>query len=229
MLELNMVAKWRPLSMVAEQFRVAATRLVLSSANQKSTVIVVTSALKGEGKSTTASNLAYVLAQDLGKQTLLVDCDFKRPMLHAYTGVPLKPGLVEAIYGDAPLEACLHRSGDVSLWVLPSGRRDHRLVDLTKIPQIMGILTELRARFEFIILDAPPILPLADMNLLASMAEMLVLVVRAGVTHHELVQKSLKALKPLSRAGVILTGYDQGSDTKYLENSYHAGRGTYHK
>ena len=229
MLELNLVAKWRPLSMVAEQFRVAATRLVLSSANQKSTVIVVTSALKGEGKSTTASNLAYVLAQDLGKQTLLIDCDFKRPMIHVYTGVPSKPGLVEAIYGDAPLETCLHRSGDVPLWVLPSGRRDHRLVDLTKIPQINGILTELRTRFEFIILDAPPILPLADMNLLASMADMLVMVVRAGVTHHELVQKSLNTIKPLSRAGVILTGYDQGNDSEYLQDYHHAGRGTYRR
>jgi Mrp family chromosome partitioning ATPase len=177
-------------------------------------VIVVTSALKGEGKSSTASNLAYVLAQDLGKQTLLIDCDFKRPMLHAYTGIPSKPGLVEAIYGDAPLESCLHRSGDIPLWVLPSGRRDHRLVDLTKIPQISGILTELRTRFEFIILDAPP---------------MLLLVVRAGVTHHELVQRSLKTLKPLSRAGVILTGYDQGNSPKYLREYYHAGQGTYHK
>lgn len=227
--DLNMVAKWRPSSMVAEQFRVAATRLVLSSASQKSTVIVVTSALKGEGKSSTASNLAYVLAQDLGKQTLLIDCDFKRPMLHAYTGIPSKPGLVEAIYGDEPLENCLHRSGEIPLWVLPSGRRDHRLVDLTKIPQISGILTELRSRFEFIILDAPPILPLADMNLLASMADMLLLVVRAGVTHHELVQRSLKTLKPLSRAGVILTGYDQEDSQKYLREYDHAGQGTYQR
>ena len=228
MSEMNLVTKWRPLSMVAEQFRVAATRLVLSSANQKNAVIVVTSALKGEGKSTTASNLAYVLAHDLGKQTLLVDCDFKCPMLHTYTGMPSKPGLVELIYGDAPLEACLHQSGDGPLWILPSGRRDHRLVDLTKIPQISGILTDLRTRFEFIILDAPPILPLADMNLLASMADMLVLVIRAGVTHHELVQRSLKTLKPLSRAGVILTGYNQSDDSAYRQGRYDAVQGSYH-
>lgn len=228
-LEMNLVAKWRPASMVAEQFRVAATRLVLSSANQKSSIFVVTSALQGEGKSTIASNLAYVLAQDLGKEVLLIDCDFKRPMLHAYMGIPPKPGLVEAIYGDAPLDSCLHKTGDVPLWVLPSGRTDHRLVDLTKIPQINGILTELRKRFEFIILDAPPILPLADMNLLASMADMLLLVVRAGVTQHELVQRSLKTLKPLSRAGVILTGYDQGDSQKYLREYDHPGQGTYRR
>ena len=115
------------------------------------------------------------------------------------------------------------------MWVLPAGRRDHRLVDLTKIPQLRSIVTELKARFEFIILDAPPILPLADMNLLASMGDVLVLVVRAGVTHHEIVQKGLKAIKPLSRAVVILTGYDQGNDSEYLQRYHHAGRGTYHK
>lgn len=229
MLELNMVAKWRPMSVVAEQYRVAASRLVLSSGNQKNSVIVVTSAMTGEGKSSTACNLAYVLAQDLGKQTLLIDCDFKRPMVHAYTGVPSMPGLAEAIYGDAPLEACTHQCGETSMWVLPAGRRDHRLVDLAKIPQLKSIVTELRARFEFIILDAPPILPLADMNLLASMGDVLVLVVRAGVTHHEIVQKGLKAIKPLSRAVVILTGYDQGNDSEYLQRYHHAGRGTYHK
>jgi capsular exopolysaccharide synthesis family protein len=225
MLELNLVTKWRPLSLVAEQFRVAATRLVLSSANEKNSIIIVTSAVSGEGKSSTASNLAYVLAQDLGKQTVLVDCDFKRPILHAYTGVPLKPGLAEAIYGEAPLETCLHQCGDIPLRVLPSGGRGQRLVDLTKIPEISGILNELKTRFEFIILDAPPILPLADVNLLASMADMLVLVVRAGAAHHELVQRSLKAMKPLSRAGVIFAGYDQESDRsnyRYSQDSYRA-------
>jgi capsular exopolysaccharide synthesis family protein len=217
------------MSVVAEQYRVAAARLVLSSGNQENSVIVVTSAMAGEGKSSTACNLAYVLAQDLGKQTLLIDCDFKRPMVHAYTGVPAKPGLAEAIYGDAPVEACTHQCGETSMWVLPAGRRDHRLVDLTKIPQLNSIVTELKARFEFIILDAPPILPMADMNLLASMADTLVLVVRAGVTHHELVQKSIKALKPLNRAMVILNGLAQENDPEYSQNYHHAGRRTYSK
>lgn len=202
--ELNLVAKWRPNSVVAEQFRVAATRMVLSGGACKSMVVVVTSAVVGEGKSTTASNLAYVLGNDLGKSTLLIDCDFKRPTVHEYCGIPIKPGLAEAIYGDTALENCLHQSGTSSLWVLPSGRRDHRLVDLTKIPQIAGIVTDLRNRFQFILLDAPPILPLADMNLLAGLADMILVIVRAGVTQQELVQKALKSLKPENRAGIIL-------------------------
>ncbi len=228
-LELNLVAKWRPTSLVTEQFRVAATRLVLLGSNQKSMVVVVTSAVKGEGKSTAASNLAYVLAQDLGKSTVLIDCDFKQPMLHAYYGISSKPGLAEAIYGDLPLDACLQRNGDSLLYVLTCGRRDHRLVDLTKIPQVRNILAELQTRFEFIILDAPPILPLADMNLLASMADMLLVVVRAGVTPQDVVEKAVKTLKPFNRAGIILTGYEAEWATKYMHQYYITAQGGYYK
>lgn len=228
-LELNLIAKWRPTSLVAEQFRVAATRLVLLGSSQKSMVVVVTSAVKGEGKSTAAGNLAYVLAQDLGKSTVLIDCDFKQPILHAYYGIPSKPGLAEAIYGDLPLDACLQRNGDSSLYVLTCGRRDHRLVDLTKIPQIRNILTELQTRFEFIILDAPPILPLADMNLLASMADMLLVVVRAGITPQDVVEKAIKTLRPFNRAGIVLTGYEAERAPKYMHQYYITAQGGYYK
>lgn len=225
-LELNLVAKWRPTSLIAEQFRVAATRLVLSNASNKGTVVVVTSAVKGEGKSSIASNLAYVLSHDLGRSTVLIDCDFKRPMLHAYNGIPAKPGLAEAIYGDLPLDSCLHQSGTNPLWVLPSGRRDHRLVDLTKIPQVTSIVEELKNRYEFVILDAPPILPLADMNLLAAMADSLVLVVRSGVTPHDIVQKALKTLTLRGGAGIILTGHDVQKVPGYMQEYYLAGQGS---
>lgn len=220
-LELNVVAKWRPSSLVAEQFRVAATRVVLSASEKKNFVVVITSALAGEGKSSTASNLAYVLAQDLGKRTLLIDCDFKRPVLHAYNGVPMRPGLAEAIFGDAPLESCLHRCGDTSLWVLPAGRRDHHLVDLSKIAQLTTIVTELKEKFDIVIVDAPPILPLADMNLLASIADMLLLVVRSGVTPQDVIEKAIKSLRrPSIRAGVVLTGCGASKDMGYAQESY---------
>lgn len=217
--QMNLVAKWRPQSLVAEQYRVAATRLVLSSAGKKLSV-VVTSALPGEGKSSSASNLAYVLAHDLGKQVLLIDCDFKRPVIHAYNDTPLRPGLAEAIYGDAALENCLHRSGESSLWILPSGRRDHRIVDLTKISQLNVIVKELKERFDFILLDAPPIVPVADMNLLASLADMLLLVVRAGVTPLDVLGKAVNAFRPLNRGAVIVTGIGASGTVKYMEEAY---------
>lgn len=228
-LEMNLVAKWKPRSIVAEQYRVAATRLVLAGFKEKCTVVIVTSSLKGEGKTTTASNIGYVLARDLGKNTLLIDCDFKQPMLNAYMGMANKPGLAEAIYGDASLDACLHKSSNAPLWLLPSGRRDHQLVDLAKIPQIGIYIEELRKRFEFIVIDAPPILPMADMNLLAGVADMLVIVVRLGRTPQSVICEAIKTLKLSVKAGLILTGSIESGVPKYFQ-SYHgsyseAGKG----
>jgi polysaccharide chain length determinant protein (PEP-CTERM system associated) len=227
-LDLSLIVKRAPMSPAAEQFRVAATRLVLSSSGQKSTVIVVTSAAPGEGKSTTVSNLGCVLADDLGKSTLLIDCDFKRPVLHVYNNVPPKPGLVEVIYGDAQLDDCLHCVGESSLRVLPAGRRDHQLVDLGKIPQINTFITALKNKFEFIILDAPPILPLADMNLLAAMADMLVVVIRVNSTPQEVVQRAIKSLQLSTRAGIILTASADVQVIEYPRAYYPTRRGAYH-
>jgi polysaccharide biosynthesis transport protein len=226
--ELNIIIKWKPKSLAAEQFRVAATRLVLSSSGQENTVVVVTSAVSGEGKTTTVSNLGYVLADDLGKSTLLIDCDFKRPMLHHYNNVPSKPGLVEAIYGDAQLEDCLHHVEGSSLSILPCGRRDHRLVDLANIPQINSFISKLKKQFEFIIMDAPPILPLADMNLLALMADMLLVVIRVNTTPQDVVQSAIKNLKRPARAGIILTACDNEPVSAYLREHYGPQLGAYH-
>jgi Mrp family chromosome partitioning ATPase len=79
-------------------------------------------------------------------------------------------------------------------------------VELSKVHLLGKILTELRRRFDYIVLDAPPILPLADMNVLAKMADVLVLVIRAETTEREVVQKALNSLKPTIQAGILLTG-----------------------
>ena len=221
--ELNLVSMWRPRSSVAEQFRVAATRLELMGGGRKSTVIVVTSALMGEGKSSTAINLAYVLAKDLDKTTMLIDCDLKRPMQHVYAGIELEPGLTEVLYGDKPVDDCARRLGELSLWTLPAGSFEGRPLGLSKIQRLGNLLTELRPRFDYIIVDAPPILPLADMNVLASMADVLVLVIRAGATGQAVVQKALRIVSEASEARIILNGVDNVSTPYYMRQDYYLG------
>ncbi len=215
--ERNLVSKWNPTSVVAEQFRVAATRLALMGVERTSTIIVVTSAVKGEGKSSTLLNLGYVLAHDLEKSTLIIDADLKQPVMHGYAGVPQTPGLAEILHGDQPLDRCLRRVGEASLWLVPSGSVRSKHVDLAKMKQLTALLREVRSRYEYILVDAPPILPLADMNVLAGLADVLVLVVRAGVTGRDVVQKALRKLKPTTDAGVILTGAWVDSMPYYLQ------------
>jgi polysaccharide chain length determinant protein (PEP-CTERM system associated) len=222
----NLVMKWRPLSAVAEQYRVAATRLALMSTERKSTVVVVTSSVKGEGKTTTALNVGYALAHDLGKRTLMIDCDFKQPRLNVYAGVSADPGLSAVLQEiGTSMESCIHQLDESSLWILPAGSVSVRPVELYKIRKLGSLLAELQERFDFIILDAPPILPLADMNVFASMGDILALVIRSGETRTDIVQKALKALKalrPPNQTGIILTGIHENETPYYMRGEHYA-------
>lgn len=218
--ELNLVSKWRPWSVVTEQFRVAATRLTLMQGNRGSTVIIVTSAVKGEGKSAVAVNLGYVLARDLGKSTLIIDADLKRPVVHGYMGNTLAPGLQDLLAGEQAVDACLHPQGELPLWVMPSGTPAAQTIELSKINRLNEIITQLRGRFDYIILDAPPILPLADMHVLSGMADVVALVIRAGITRQAVVQKALATLKPVTAPCIVLNGLQAEVVPYYMQEGY---------
>lgn len=223
--ELNLVSKWRPKSLAAEQFRVAATRMVLSSSDLKSTVVVVTSAVKGEGKSSSVSNLGYVLAQDLGKPTLLIDCDFKHPSLHLHCGVPSSPGSSDVLAGECAIADALHEVGVGGPFVLPIGSRSRIMEDLAKLSKLRTIIMQFRDRFEYIVLDAPPVLPLADMNILCGFADFFVFVVRADMTYGRELATAVKSLQPIDRGGVLVTGCSSANAPKYLGSYYYAAYG----
>jgi capsular exopolysaccharide synthesis family protein len=218
--ELDLIAKWSPLSVVAEQFRVAAARLALLQSGAGDKVTVITSAIKGEGKSVVAANLAYVLACNLGKPTLLIDADLKCPTVHQCMGIPQFPGLRDVLEGERSVDSCLHRVGELPLWILPSGVASGRMLELSDIHQISGMLTELKKQYEYIVIDAPPILPLADMHMLAGMADTLVLVVRAGLTPRGVVEKAVRTIGAPSNACVILNGLEAAGVPYYMQDTY---------
>jgi len=217
---MDLIAKWGPLSIVAEQFRVAAARLVLLQSNDGDRVTVITSAIKGEGKSVVAANLAYVLARNLGKSTLLIDCDLKCPVVHQCMGIPQFPGLRDVIEGEQSVDSCLHRVDDLPLWILPSGVVSGRMLELSDTRKISEMLTKVKRQYEHIIIDAPPILPLADMHVLAEMADTLVLVVRAGLTSRGVVEKAVRTIGAASNACIILNGLEAAGVPSYMQDSY---------
>ncbi|MEP7152216.1 MAG: GNVR domain-containing protein [Nitrospira sp.] len=218
---LELVSMWRPLSFVAEQYRVAATRLELMTGDRKSTAIVVTSAVMGEGKSSTALNLGYVLAKDLDRRTIIIDCDLKRPMQHIYAGVWQQPGLAEVLRGTKVMEDCLQRLGDVGPWILTAGAVGDNPLALSKMHQMADLITELKEKFDYVIIDAPPVLPLADMQVLASMADLLAYVVKASMTGRDVVQKALKAIGDTTNVGIILNGLDAHTTPYYMQQEYY--------
>ena len=218
---LELVSMWRPLSFVAEQYRVAATRLELMTGDRKSTAIVVTSAVMGEGKSSTALNLGYVLAKDLDRRTIVIDCDLKRPMQHIYAGVWQHPGLVEVLRGTKVVEDCVQRLGESGPWILPAGAVGDNPLALSKMHQLAELITDLKEKFDYVIIDAPPVLPLADMQVLASMGDLLAYVVKASMTGRDVVQKALKAIGDTTNVGIILNGLDAHTTPYYMQQEYY--------
>ncbi|MDP1948343.1 MAG: Wzz/FepE/Etk N-terminal domain-containing protein [Nitrospirota bacterium] len=211
----NLISKWWPNSMIAEQYRVAATRLALMSTGQKQSVALITSSVMGEGKSSTAINLGHIFAQGLDKRTLIIDCDLKRPAVSKYLAMPSGPGLADYWAGTHTIDECIHKMGDIPLWVLPAGTRSEKVIELSKVRQLEQLLDEVRPRFDQIILDAPPVFPLADLNVLSRMADVMVFVIQAGKTSRDLVEKALKALRPQCQVGIILAGIESMSIPSY--------------
>ncbi|MDO8356009.1 MAG: Wzz/FepE/Etk N-terminal domain-containing protein [Nitrospirota bacterium] len=211
----NLISKWWPNSMIAEQYRVAATRLALMSTGQKQSVALITSSVMGEGKSSTAINLGHIFAQGLDKRTLIIDCDLKRPAVSKYLAMPSGPGLADYWAGTHTIDECLHKMGDIPLWVLPAGTRSEKVIELSKVRQLEQLLDEIRPRFDQIILDAPPVFPLADLNFLSRMADVMVFVILAGKTSRDVVEKALKALRPQCQVGIILAGIESMSIPSY--------------
>ena len=211
----NLISKWWPNSMIAEQYRVAATRLALMSTGQQHSVALITSSLMGEGKSSTAINLSHVFAQGLDKKTLIIDCDLKRPAVSKYLAMPPGPGLADYWAGTHTIDECLHKMGDIPLWVLPAGTRSEKIIELSKVRQLEQLLDEMRPRFDQIILDAPPVFPLADLNFLSRMADVMVFVIQAGKTSRDVVEKAMKSLRPQCQVGIILAGVESISIPSY--------------
>ena len=218
--QLNLVTKWRPQSIVAEQYRIAATRLDLLDATASHQVVLITSALQGEGKTSTSANIGYTLACDLDEPTLVIDCDFKCPNLPNILGLGPEPGLAEYFAGVEPLEACLQRMPDIPLWCLAVGNASRYPVPFSKLQNISTILEQMKSRYRFIILDGPPVLPLADVNILSELAQIVLMVVRSGVTPKDAVQKALEMVHQTRTMRLVLTDAWTKGVPYYVRKNY---------
>jgi protein-tyrosine kinase len=165
--------------------------------------IMVASAVAGEGKTLTASNLALTFSESYQKRVLLIDADLRRPSLHTVfrldTALGLGDGLLSA--GETKM---LVRQVSPRLAVLPAGRPSSDPMAGLTSDRMRRLLDEAKQSFDWVILDTPPVMLLPDAHLLASMVEGAVLVVRAGSTPHELVKRSADAIGRAKILGVVL-------------------------
>jgi capsular exopolysaccharide synthesis family protein len=210
-------------SAALEAFRSLRTSILLS-ANPVPKTLLITSALPEEGKTSTTVNLGATLAS-LGNKVVIVDCDMRRPACHRSTGVENKPGFVQCLTGHVELpDAILEVPGVPNLSVIPCGPIPPNPAEVLSSPLTGELLRRLRAQFEYVIVDSPPLLSVADSRILATLTDAVVLVVRAYATPHDVVRRARSLLYgagarllgiTLNRVDVRKGGYGYGYYYRY--------------
>lgn len=221
--EPHLVAITQPRSAYNEQFRSLRTRVLQAGEQQQMRTIVVTSSGIGEGKTLTALNLAWLLAQTEGIRALIIDSDLRQPCATHYLGLDLRVGLSEVLGGDTSFEEAVVRLEPAGLYLLPGGRARDDVAELLSGPTYSGILKEARSLFDYVIIDAPPLGIFTDASVLIDRADGALLVVRAGRTRFSVVDRLLDQLPRERMLGVVLNRVDQELDDSahYYQHRYY--------
>jgi capsular exopolysaccharide synthesis family protein len=198
-----------PFSPIAESFRQLRTNLSFSRGGAPAGILLVTSPAPGDGKSTTAANLAIAYAQ-AGKRVLLVDADLRKPALDRTFGAKHKPGLTEILRRTATLESVAQRTLVDKLFLIASGAIPGNAGELLSADVLREFLVEARSSYDVVIFDSSPLLAVSDPSVLATFADATLLVVAAGKTRSQEIEQSQDLLSNVGVkiAGVILNNFD---------------------
>ena len=224
-LDRHLVAALAPQSLAAEQYRSLRTRIKQAENGRALRAIVVTSPNKGDGKSLTAANLAITMAQEFQQRVLLIDGDLRRPAVHQLFGIADSPGLTDVLMGGAELNQALVNVEHHHLTLLPAGAVPSHPAELLGSAAMRRVLDTLRTRFDRILIDMPPVAPLADLHIVAPMADGLLMIVRAGVTPRPAIERALAGLDTTKVLGLVLneSGGNVADTTTYHDYGYVAG------
>jgi capsular exopolysaccharide synthesis family protein len=220
--EPHLVAITQPRSSHAERFRSLRTRVLHAGERRKMQAFVITSAGIMEGKTLTAVNLSWLLAQTDGVKALLIDGDLRNPCAADYLGLDAQTGLSEVLAGEARLEEAIVRLEPAGLHILPGGSARDDVAELLSGPRFLAVLKDARRMFDYVIIDAPPLGIFTDATVLISRADAALIVARAGKTRYGALEKLLEPLPRERLLGVVLNG----SDEQLNEQNYYYRRYT---
>lgn len=210
------IVEKEPRSSYAESFRSIKTNIKYSAFGKDKKVILITSANPGEGKSTTASNLALTLSMD-NKKVVLIDCDLRRPTIHKSFSISGYVGLSELLIEDKELSEVIQVYNE-NLDIIPAGKIPPNPAELLASEQMEMVLHELRLRYEYIIIDTTPLGVVADSQILTSKSDGTVLVARQGKTKKDKLANCKKLIEQVGgkTIGIIINRVDmKGKDYYY--------------
>jgi protein-tyrosine kinase len=223
--ESHLIDVNKPHEPPAEEFRTLRTRLNHIQTLQPVSTLVVTSPSPAEGKSFAAVNLALTEAQLSGNQTLLIDCDFRRPIVHTLFQVNRTPGMTDYLQGKAPIEDCIKKVQGLDLCIMPAGESVINPLELLNLHEMKMLLDRLPAVFKWVVIDSPPLLFAADANLLGTLCTGTVLVVRIGTTTIDSVTRAMQSLCENNVLGIVVNGARRGelySKYTYYHSYYYS-------
>ncbi|MFQ5473093.1 MAG: polysaccharide biosynthesis tyrosine autokinase, partial [Dehalococcoidia bacterium] len=206
---------------IAESYRALRTNVTFVGAEKPLQFISLTSPGPGEGKSTTAVNLAVTLAQG-GHRTVLIDGDLRRPLVHRAFAVMREPGLTDILIGQAQAREAIRPEVLGNLDVLPSGSSPPNPSELLGSDAMHSLIAELRREYDYIVIDTPPILPVTDATVVATTTDATILTVRSGDTEEVPARRAMDQLRRINAriAGAVLNGVNRTRDQSYSYYSY---------
>jgi succinoglycan biosynthesis transport protein ExoP len=222
--ESRLVAMTDPSSLGAEKFRALVTRLDDLRMQRDFKSFQVTSSVINEGKSMVAGNVAATFANYSGSKTLLIEGDLHRPTLTSLLGLSELPGLSHWWGGqNQDITQFVHRIGDTPLWFLSAGNTCDLPLDVLRSTRFAESFAQLTGRFEWIVVDSTPMLPIVDVNLWSKLVDGTLLVVREGLTPIKALKKGLAALDRPNLIGVVINEAS-GSDQENYDGHYYGAR-----
>lgn len=204
----HIVAFFDTKSPISEQYRILRTNIQSLKTGTKSKAFVISSSIHSEGKTVTALNLAITLAHDLdNKKVLLVDADMRRGKVSKYLNIEPEAGLSELLSDGVALESCLLNFGVNNLDVICCGKVPHNPAELLASDKMKNLILNLKNKYDYIIFDAPPVIPITDPQVLGAHSDGVFLVVQAGRTQRGVIQhaQTLLTQAEAKMLGFILT------------------------
>jgi capsular exopolysaccharide synthesis family protein len=213
-----------PHAAAQEQFRTLRSRLYQMQGNGPLKVIVIASAIPGEGKSFVSANLAHAFALQTDRRVLMIDADIRRAGgLSTMLGAPCTPGLTDYLLGEQRLESIIQAGSLKNLYLIPCGKKTPKPGELIGASSFGTLIEQLRPAFDWIIIDTPPVVPIADARTIADLADGVLMVVNASSTLTHLAKRAVQGFRRESLLGVLLNRTAEASATYYSAYGYGNG------
>jgi capsular exopolysaccharide synthesis family protein len=202
-------------SPASEAFRLLGVRLRHLRRDRALKKVLITSTIPQEGKSMVAANLACTLALKTQQKILVLEGDLRRPSLSQMFGIGKNPGLCEWLESSRSLTTCIYHLESPGLWILPAGSAPSNALELLQSGKLSQLMDQLTAWFDWIIIDSPPVLPLADTSVWMRLADGILLTTRQGITEKRQLQRGLEAIESKKLIGALVNSSKNAAASDY--------------